>query len=259
MITKTLGNGAQNIINSYLHFSNGMRTVSVPYFNNRRSNVRAGLRAHIGKGSVLDIRDELRLYAFREHADVPHMTEEEFKKYLVEHNLGIDCSGFAFYVLNEVSKDEGKGPLRSHLAHPLARNVIRKIISHFRCAENTGVTTFAHPDNSKIIPLSNVKPGDFISITHDKEHEKYNHIIIIHKVDYEENTPTILYYSHSMAWPSDGEYNHGVRQGTVTITNIAAPLKDQSWSENGKQGKENYTHERIINAAHVELRRLNWL
>ncbi len=258
MTSRTLSPEALKTISDYLHFTEGTVEVAVPYYNNKRTQVRAGLRGLIGKGSITDIKDELTLVAFREKADLKKMSSSEFKQYLVKHNIGIDCSGFAFYILDTESKVTFHKSLASQLAHPFNRSLLRKLISRFRPVENTGVVTFGHDSNSTVIPLRDVRPGDFISMLHDGENKKNDHIIVIHEVISENEVPTKLNYSHSMRWPSDGEYNHGARQGSIEITDASKPITEQRWIENGKTGAENFTRERAVNATKAEIRRLKW-
>jgi hypothetical protein len=54
-----------------------------------------------------------------------------------------------------------------------------------------------------------------------------------------------------MAWPSDGQYGHGVRQGKITIVNAEKTILDQDWSET-------YTFARAQKSL-TEIRRLRWL
>lgn len=67
----------------------------------------------------------------------------------------------------------------------------------------------------------------------------------------------MIHYVHSIALPSDGEYGHGVREGTIEITDINKPITEQKWTEAGKTGMENYTCARAQKAL-TEIRRLRW-
>jgi hypothetical protein len=57
-------------------------------------------------------------------------------------------------------------------------------------------------------------------------------------------------------WRTDGLYNHGVRQGTIEIVDLAKSLTNQIWIESGKTGEENETLERAIYAKNLLIRRL---
>ena len=276
MNTKRISNNAIEIIDQYMNFhiavmvgatgniSAVTSACSIPYFNNRRTATRAGLRAVTGKGSPRDIFDEVEIAAAREHVDVRTMTADALKAFLVDHNIGIDCSGLVYYVLNAESIARGKGHLARHLAFPLCRGLIGKIRSWMRPVENTGVQTFVHEKNSVPIELTKIEPGDIITMTSGSTAGERDHILVVHQVEYQNSIPTTIHYTHAIAWPSDGEYGHGVRQGVIDILNPQKPLTEQRWTEAGKTGgagvptTENYTFARAAKST-TSVRRLRWL
>ena len=80
-----------DIIEAYLHMPIGKHTVACPYMNNKKTKVRAGLRVHLGKGSVEDIVQEIAIIARKKHVDLASLSQEEVKKFLVDNAIGIDC------------------------------------------------------------------------------------------------------------------------------------------------------------------------
>ncbi|MEK7065049.1 MAG: hypothetical protein AAB963_01250, partial [Patescibacteria group bacterium] len=102
----------------------------------------------------------------------------------------------------------------------------RKLLTLFRPVESAGVRTFAHEQNSVEIKLSDVKPGDLIVILGAGEKQDRNHILIVHEIS--EDT---IKYTHSMQWPSDGQYNHGARQSEIEITDKNKNILEQIWFE----------------------------
>lgn len=183
----------------------------VPYFNNARAGVRFGLRARAGKGTPEEIADEAQLAAFREHLDLAALSPEMRKKFLVEHKLGIDCSGFAYHILDAESQARGLGPLRKRLAFPYS-NVLAHRLGRWlrrRYAENADVRTFAHPANSHQVPLSEIAPGDYFVRLKQGEGQR-DHMILVTAVD-----SVTITLAQSVALPSDGRYKHGVRTETL--------------------------------------------
>ncbi|MBD3311317.1 MAG: hypothetical protein GF349_02330 [Candidatus Magasanikbacteria bacterium] len=256
MKTVTLSKPALKVIQDYLKLPFKNKDVSCPYFNNRKTNVRAALRVLIGKGSVKDIMEETKIISLREKVDLRNWNNEEIKKFLVDHNLGIDCSGFVYYVLDRELKAQRKGGIKKHIKFPNIKNPIRKLIAKIRTVENTGVKTLSHEANSKTVEIKQVKPGDFISILKAGEKSDRDHVLVIHRVDYENNKPKTLYYTHSLSWRSDGKYDHGVRQGKIEITDLNKKITDQNWIEHKKTGKDNETYLRAKNSKECEIRRL---
>lgn len=249
MTSKLLGENALTIINEYKNFHEGYAVCSIPYYNNRRIKARARLRAQIGKGSIKDIKDEAESVALAEKVKLSALDSLSLKKFLVNNNIGIDCSGFAYYILNA----EKPGLTFSF---PFSKGLLGKLRAKFRPVENLGVATLAHDSNSKIISLRDVKPGDMITMTGGTDGGERDHVLVVHEVNYSDEIPAIIHYTHAVAWPTDGEYGHGVRQGVIKITNIDKPITSQEWTEDNVTGEANYTHSRALKST-TEIRRLN--
>ena len=258
MNTKTLSQPALDVIKNYAQMSFGDRKINCPYFNNRRSKVRAGLRVLIGKGTSEEIIDEALLFALREKVDFKNISTEDLKKFLVDHNLGIDCSAFAYYILAAEYASKTKNKLSSKIFYPNV-GLLRKFLTKLRPIENIGVETLSHEKNSSIIKLAEILPGDFVSILNSGKEHNLNHILVIYKVEYEKNTPKTLYYTHTFQWSTDGKYNHGIKSGMIEITDVQKPLLDQKWIESEKIDEQNETYLRAREAEVLELKRLNVL
>lgn len=226
MTMEQLSSQAQEVIDQYLSLKIGEKTITTPYFNNRRNQVRGGLRVLIGKGSPKDIKEEVTILSLREKADIKNLSEEDLKKYLVEHNLGVDCSGLVYHILDAELKSQNKGSLGKYIKRPWVKNPLRRLIAKFRSVENTGVSTFNNPVNSKEVDLKDIQPGDIIIMISAGPKQDYNHILIINQI-----ADNKIQYTHSFQYPTDGLYNHGIRQETLTITNINKNLLEQNWSE----------------------------
>ena len=163
MNTKTLTPRAMSVIDQYLHFKVGAAVCSVPYFNNKTVKARASLRAEIGKGSPKDIYDEVQSILIKQHVSSDTFADESLKKILADNNIGIDCSGYAYYVLNAESTETNKGPLDKHLSFVNCKGLLGRMRTKFRPAENCDVTTLADDKNSRVIPLNEAAPGDIIN------------------------------------------------------------------------------------------------
>lgn len=207
MITKRINEKSAKIIEQYR---------DVPYFNNRRTNLRNALPVNIGKGSPKEIHDELDFIIKRDHLDKNNI---DVKKVLVENNIGIDCSGFIYHVLQ-----------KTNYSFPYAKNFFKKLIAKLRPSANINVKTIAHDANSKVINLKDVEPGDIITMTSEDATFR-NHIMVIEQIEYQNSIPATLHYVHTIAIPEDGEYNHGIHRGNIEIINSEKPITQQVWSE----------------------------
>ncbi len=252
----TLSSPAQKIINNYLHLPIPGQDVACPYYNNRRANIRAGLRALIGKGAPEDITTEAELIALREKQDLKKMDNETLQKFLVDHKLGVDCSGFYYHVLDTELQARGLGKMRQHIKFPYIKNPLRKLLTIFRPAEHAGVRTLSHEKNATEIKLSEIAPGDMITMIATGQNHNFNHMLLAHQVDQEKDQIKKIHYTHSFAWSSDGQYGHGVKQGQIEITNINKNILEQIWTEREKTGQENETYQHAQLAQEIKIKRL---
>ncbi len=263
-----LSESTQNLITSYLALEVGNTFISIPYFNNARTKSRGGLKVYTGKGSPKEIDEEITILSKKKQVDLAKMDKEQIKKFLVDNNIGIDCSGFVYYVLDAELKSKKDLHLHSVIKFPTIKNPIKKIIAKLRPAQNTSVLTFAQNENSSSISLQNARPGDFIVMIDSGLKNDRNHIVIITGINYQKvpcsgdsDNLTIkkITYAHSFAWSKDGKYNHGVRTGEIEITDPDAGLLAQNWIEQDKSGNENETYMRAKQAKVLDIRRVNAL
>ena len=260
MNTKTLSPRGLSVINQYIHFKIGNAIAPVPYFNNKTVRARAALRVNIGKGSPKEIFEEIRDIATKENLNIDRLTNEEISSIMKKNHLGIDCSGFAYYVLNAESVEMDKGPLEKHLHFIQCHGFFGKIACAFRPVENCGVATFAHDHNSRVLPLKETQPGDIITITTkniDSNQTDRNHILVIHQVEYQNFLPITLHYSHAIFYPTDGVPGGGIKQGIIEIVDAEKSLVEARWIENSLEWKSNPLFARS-QISLTELRRLRW-
>lgn len=246
MNTKLISQQALDIISQYKNFQIGNAVCSVPYFNNKTTKQRAALGVFIGKGSPKDIYDEVRGLLIKEKIAETSLTSETLKRLLVDKNLGIDCSGFISHVFDISSK-------KVHF--PFAKGILGKLKAKVRPIENTDVATLADNSNSKVISLKETEPGDIITMLNNDERD---HVLLINQIEYQNFLPVTIHYVHAVAWPTDGEYGHGIHEGKIEITDLNMGILEQRWIENNKMGNENYTFTRGQKSL-TELRRLLFL
>lgn len=253
----TLSPQALKTIQNYLTLPFPSHQVICPYFNNRRVRLRGGLRALIGKGSPDDIVEEAMIISLREKIDLTKLSDEKLKKFLVDNKIGIDCSGLVYHILDAEMKARGKKSLHHVLKRPWFKNPIRKLLVKLRPIENTGVGTFNHEVNSVEISLKDVEAGDIIIMMGAGPKQDYNHILLVVSVVSNEvrdpfSVPLTktsenadlkalkrdsspmgfgITFVHSFQYPTDGLYNHGVRQESITVIDPNKNILEQNWSE----------------------------
>jgi hypothetical protein len=254
MVTNTLSPQALAVIDSYEHLKIGNKTINCPYFNNRTTNLRGALRVLVGKGTPQEIADEARILSLREKFELDELSENDLTKFLTDHHIGLDCSAFAYYILDAELHSKGK-TLKKILSFK-SKGLLRRMIAKIRTTENTGVTTLH--ENSTEISLADARPSDLIiSLGGGPQHD-YNHVIIITSVTLDTTgKPQSLEYAHSYAWKSEGKYTKGIRRGAIEITKPDRTILEQKWTEDGKSGDKNETWTYLKSADTVIIKRIN--
>jgi len=271
---------AEQLIHDYLNLPfTGVDGVRCPYFNNWKLRQRGQLKVLIGKGTPKEIVEETKIISIQYHAGLfdkngrcclhherADQNADGIRKFLIDQSLGIDCSGFATYVLAAHYAETRHINLLSKIFIAPPKNFLRWAINKLRPVENVGVSVLAHNKNSELVAClpagmadgmksidwNKIQPADFISIIKTGPQHNRNHIILI-----TENTGNTLRYIHARAWPSEGKYGHGVAKGEIKITKPDGTLLEQEWVELGKVGEKNETYMIDVKMARVlEVRRM---
>ncbi|HSR89007.1 MAG TPA: hypothetical protein VLK22_01215 [Candidatus Udaeobacter sp.] len=269
-MTKTLSLTAEKTIHDYLNLPfTGIYGVRCPYFNNSKLGQRGQLRVLIGKGSPEEIVEEAKIISTQYHKDIfdkngvfnahtDHPAEHEqiecIRQFLIENNLGIDCSGFVTHVLQKHFQETNNINLVKKLFITSKKNFCRWLISRLRPIEQIDVNVYANDKNTIVInDLRAIEPGDLVIMLKTGPRKTYNHILLIEEVDGNK-----IKYAQSRAWPSDGRYGHGVAQGFITINNPEKNLLEQTWEEKNKLNEENETYLEAKQAEVLEIRRIKF-
>ena len=257
MSTDRLSQLAFDVIDAYQHLKIGAAETGTPYFNNKTTRARMTFRVYIGKGSPRDVHEELQTVMVKHHIAKDATTGEMLKKLLVDENIGIDCSAYAYYILDAESRYRGLGHINRRLKFVRSNGPLGRMRAYLRPVENCDVRTFMNDANSRPIKLVDAEPGDFVSMTDGPEGPERDHILIVSGVQRTESGMTKIDYTHAVAYPEDGRFNTGIKFGTIEIASPDKPLTEQSWSESGSSDKA----ETILSRARkskTDLRRLKW-
>ncbi len=247
----------EQIISAYFNLPfKKISGIACPYFNNVYAKHRAGLRAQIGKGSPEEIAEEAEIISHQYENDFLQNSDTspvEVKKFLLEHGLGIDCSGFASQIL----KAEHPNFMKKINFGKIG--IWRKIICRLRPLENLSVNVYADNANTKLVArggadfnLSMLKPLDLIIMIDMPRFKNLDHILIITEV-----AKDFIKYVHSRNWLGEDLELGGVHFGTINITNPGKSLLEQEWVEKGLTGEQNQTYAfKAKEAKRLEIRRL---
>lgn len=267
-----LSSKAEQLINSYLNLPfKGLLGVRTPYYNNARGRERGQLRMLVGKGLPYEIVEEAQIISIQYHAGLFNKdgdcclheahdgtSADLVRKFLIDNNLGIECSGFVTHVLNEHYKETKNISLTKKMHIVSKRHLARWLISKLRPVENINVRTYTDERNSRRIigdgigyNYDSLLPGDVVIMLETGLNNKRNHIMLITNV-----IKNKIEYVHARAWTSEGQCGHGVTCGTITITKPNGTLIEQDWVEKGLIGEKNETFLEAKQAKILEIRRL---
>ena len=276
---------AQKLIENYLSLPfPEIKGVRCPYFINSKTQKRGQLRSLIGKGTPEEIVEEAKIISIQYHHGIfdhegnccfYHQNEEidlETKqklisKFLIDNNLGIDCSGLAIHVLRAHFLEKNNIDIARKFVKNIPAGFLRKVIMKFRPVESIGVKSgFCNDKNTEALgsetagyDFKNIQAGDVITMLETGPNKKRNHILIITDCDGQ-----TIKYLHSRAWSLEGKYGHGVNTGEIKITNPNKGLLSQTWIEKSPalspdlfhQADTNETFLETKNASMLEIRRI---
>jgi hypothetical protein len=215
---------AQGVVKNYINLSLGGKRVVAPYFMNTPG--RKGRRVAVGKGTAKELERETVRLAKRYKFDLNAASQDEIRNFMIDHKLGIDCSGLVAWLAHELFSQQAQRPLWQHIqykGHPLRVAIIRRI----RPVENLSARLLTDTDNATTLQnLSEVRPGDIIRSLNG------NHVLFITEVGLRRGVPTHFGYVNSTEY---GGVKYGVRYGRIKIVRPNGHILDQEWidGENG--------------------------
>lgn len=193
-----------------------------PYHIN--PGLRTANRAALGKGTPAEIEALASKY-FAQY-DMHAQSAEQLRDFLAYCGIGVDCSGFTSWVLNEVTLAELSHPIWKCLRFPgLRRNAISKV----RPVQNISANLLTGLTNSDpITDLGQVRPGDLLRVA------GWHHVVIITEVGQDKagRAHNFQYAQSSCMYGSES----GVRVGYTVISNPSGPLSAQQWHDGSLTG-----------------------
>ncbi|MFA6486508.1 MAG: hypothetical protein WCT40_04040 [Candidatus Magasanikbacteria bacterium] len=189
------------------------------------------------------------------------------RRFLIDNQLGIDCSGFATHILRAHFLETKKIDIAKKLVKNIPAGLTRKIIMRLRPVESIGVksgygndrNTAKLGDETIGYDFAKIQTGDVVVMLGVDTKNTRNHILVI--TDYDGHT---IKYAHARAWSSEGKFGHGVNTGEIKITAPGKGLLAQEWTEISPalsadlfhQANANETFGEAKNAKILEIRRI---
>lgn len=225
----------QNFVNSYFELKLGNKIVACPYYRN--SEKKKDLRALMGKGTPEEIETEAKIWEKAKKVDFTKMSTEQIREFLIDRNIGIDCSGFVAHTINYYYKLKNHKPVWSKIYTP-RHGFLNWLKYKLRPVEKIGADLLTSHQNAIAIDLKDVRAGDVVRLKWKKRNS--HHILLIYEVKRDiEGKVTKLVYKHST--PYYDKLN-GVKTAEIIITDETLPLEKQKWTEVDEHGV-NFTFE----------------
>ncbi|MBN1331828.1 C40 family peptidase [Candidatus Dojkabacteria bacterium] len=253
MEIESLPESVLNLAQKYFELPLGGKKVVCPYFMNIKKQ-RAGLRVMVGKGSWAEIVHETKVWAQLKGFSLEKAGEGEIREFMMKLGIGIDCSGFVVYLLNQWMKELNKSSIWHNLKYK--ENGLYFTFRRFlRPVENISANLMTSELNCfKITELNDIVPGDLIRAKGKQNNA--HHVALITKT-YKDKSGNLekFDYIHSHRFY---EKENGVRQGSVEITKPTESLKDQKW-EDHYNGKNYMLEDLLVDYEDNGVRRLKFL
>lgn len=196
--------------------------INCPYWMNKLADGKVILRGFAnGKGSAKEIREELikRLHNLSSGLKF-ELTPENLRKFARRERIGIDCSGLAYRILDELLNLSFRNTKFKNLDNVFDGGI-----------NKTNVKRLTSPQYSKeITNIKDFKLGDMIKLWGGK------HIAIIIRNDKKE-----ILYAHSSRFSTKVQ---GVHTSIIQIIEVNNSLSAQKWIEETRSG-ENFGKKRF--------------
>ena len=146
---------------SYLNLDFGKVKVRCPYWINK---INKGIRGPFsGKGTPGQIIKSAYSSAKREGIDIDKLKSYEITKLLKRNRIGVDCSGFAYHVLDTLDREKGGNGIADDLFLPAGRQAAKPRFPAWNPAWRASADLLTSEIVTKVIMLLNdVKVGDMI-------------------------------------------------------------------------------------------------
>ena len=205
---------------------------------------------YLGKATPKQLLHTLE--ARLKHVPKRPQTEEEFRSFMAENLIGVDCSGFAYYVYDRFLRQRYHIKLEDHifwnqkellLAYDhgipwhqpqLKRAVVEKYPQEVALSQimrdwgwksarrMVRADRFWH-SAIELRSIGDLRPGDMITMRGIET--RIGHIIVVVEVG-----PHQIRYAHASRVTNYSDIG-GVHYSHITITKPSAPIEDQNWYE----------------------------
>jgi len=225
----------QDLFYRYTHLPLGGQKIVCPYWIN---NLKAGVFGpYGGKGTPREIVEATKTEAEKIGLDLSKLSKEEILAFMKSKRIGMDCSGFVFWMLDALDREKG------------GDGIAKDILSSSRLLPSrANVATLTNEGAVSAVELKDVRVGDMIRL------DKGKHVAIVMKVVRdmgEMGKVREIEYAHSSARTKI----LGVHAEKIKIKDQTRGLEKQQWNDIAYEGK-NYGEANCFPLAGDGLKRL---
>lgn len=226
MSIESISESTFNLISRFSNLNIGGKQVCAPYYMNLKGQ-RGGLRVMVGKGDPEEIEHEVYVWAQVRGFDLNKASVDQIREFMIKEGIGIDCSGFAVYVVNNELRVHGYKEIWNYLKFP-SNTLMARLRRKLRPVENVGANTMTSDANCiRIENYNDIKPLDLIRAKGKQRNA--HHVGIITKVVRDDHGNTVEFeYVNSHRFYED---QNGIRFGTVKIIKPQENLLAQEWDD----------------------------
>ncbi len=238
MAKKSIPQELEAYIDRYFNLKISGKTVVCPYFMNSAAGfLRPPVQA--GKGTPDQIEEEgAKIFSYIKNLDT---SEEVIRQEMIDHGLGIDCSGLVYQLYNYwLTSILGKQTLDTYLPPQKTLNV-RKIFSRkLKPESSVSADMFtSSPIAEKVSPLEAL-PGDLIRTKGGK------HVLFVTDVEYIDEKATKIYYVQSTRFYA----RNGLHKGIIEL-GTDGDLMKSSWIDVTSDEEKNHTFDGFKESVNV--------
>ncbi len=223
----------QDLFYHYTHLKIGGKEIVCPYWMN---NLEKGIYGPIGgKGTPGEIVEATLKEAKAENINLENLDEEAIILFMKAKKIGVDCSGFVFWMLNSFDLEKGGNGISDDI--PSSQGVLIKARANVQMLTDENI--------SVPVKLAEVKIGDMLRLRRGK------HVAIVHKIVSENEKVQEIWYAHS----SERTKVAVVHEAKIVISDQNKEIGDQDWEELTIEG-ESYRNDAYFGKNGAGLRRL---
>lgn len=200
---------------SYSRLFVGKKEIRSPYWLNKLS--RGVLGPFGGKGRAEDLTKATQEAAIREGFDLSKMSAQEILSFMRKKRIGVDCSGFVFWMLDSFDKEKGGNGIIDDIPG----------ISGKFPASRANVETLTRKEISiPVEKVKNIKLGDMIRLRAGR------HIAIITAITRNKEGKIVeIEYAHSSLFSRE----KGVHKNIIKIFDEEKDIGFQDWLEQAEK------------------------